>query len=113
MPSEGLTPWLPFAGVIFSSAASIAARALAAAADADACALTWPGLGGDGACPPQAVASRPMAAAAAMAAKRPPRLADLRSLPRTVTLLGVEVSAGPRKACNARLRIFNAYYVVL
>jgi hypothetical protein len=113
MPPEGLTPWLPFAGVIFSSAASIAARALAAAAaaaaDAEAAALTWPGLGGC-AWPPQAVPRRPMAAAAAMVAKS---LRDLRSLPRTVTLLGVEVAAGPRKACNARLRISNGYYVVL
>jgi hypothetical protein len=116
MPPEGLTPWLPFAGVIFSSAASIAARALAAAAaaeaDAEAAALAWPGLGGC-AWPPQAVPSRPMAAAAAMVAKSLRRPADLRSLPRTVTLLGIEVEAGPRKACNARLRISNAYYVVL
>ena len=36
MPAEGSTPWLPFDGVIFRSAASAAARALA---DAAACAL--------------------------------------------------------------------------
>ena len=36
MPAEGSTPWLPFAGVIFRSAASAAARARA---DAEAAAL--------------------------------------------------------------------------
>jgi hypothetical protein len=36
MPSDGLTPWLPFDGVIFSAAASAAALA---EADAAACAL--------------------------------------------------------------------------
>ena len=35
-PTEGSTPWLPFAGVIFRSFASVAARALA---DAEALAL--------------------------------------------------------------------------
>ena len=81
MPAAGSTSWLPFDGVIFSSAASIAARALA---DAAACALAWAGLRPDD-CPAlllHAVASRPMAAVAAMMAN-PPRLANLPSAPRT------------------------------
>jgi len=87
MPCEGSALWLPFDGVIFSSAASFAARA-AAAADAADCALAWPVLAG-WACPPHAAASRPMAAAAAMVATgrtRRPRLADPRLCPARLTL---------------------------
>ena len=72
MPAAGSTSWLPFDGVIFSSAASIAARALA---DAAACALAWAGLRPDD-CPAlllHAVASRPMAAVAAMGKPATPR----------------------------------------
>src|ERR1700750_2952123 len=99
MPSEGRAPWLPFAGVICRSLASSAACAWA---DAEACALLcageaveWPappllgGGGGWGCLRPlrQAVANRARPAATARPAHRRACRADLRSVPRTVTLL--------------------------
>src|SRR4249920_845082 len=85
MPSEGMAPWLPFAGVICRSLASSAACALA---DAEACALLCAGEAVEW-LPPllHAVASRAMTAATARPAYRRPCRADLRSVPRTVTLL--------------------------
>jgi hypothetical protein len=70
IPAEGLTPWLPVAGVIFSSEASSAACALAAAeaeaaaaADADAAeAEAWAGVCGGALL--QAAVSSPITSAA-------------------------------------------------
>ena len=64
MPAAGSASLLPFAGVIFRSAAS---RAAFTEAEADADAAAWAGVC---ACPPQAAASRLTAAAAAMLTHR-------------------------------------------
>src|SRR5271167_2506759 len=90
MPAEGSTPRLPFAGVIFRSASSAACALADAAAAADAEALA---AAGEGALPPHAVASRPMAAPVAMVPYHCARRAHLRSVPRTVTLLCAGVRA--------------------
>ena len=84
MPSDGLASWLPSAGVIFRSLASAAACAWA---DAEAWALLWAGETEEWLPLLHAVASRPMAAAAATPAYRRARRPGLRSVPRTVTLL--------------------------
>ena len=86
MGSEGLAPWLPSAGVIRRSLASAAA---CADADAEAWALLCAGETDDWEWLPllHAVASSAMTAAAARPAYRRACRADLRSVPRTVTLL--------------------------
>ena len=84
MPSEGLAPWLPSAGVICRSLASAAACALA---DAEAWALLCAGETVEWLPLLHAVASRAMTAATARPAYRRACRADLRSVPRTVTLL--------------------------
>src|SRR6478672_11611732 len=85
MPSEGVAPWLPLAGVICRSLASSAACAWA---DAEACALLCAGEAVEW-LPPllHAVANRAMTAATARPAYPRACRADLRSVPRTVTLL--------------------------
>src|ERR1700745_4107406 len=85
MPSEGRAPWLPFAGVICRSLASSAACAWA---DAEACALLCAGEAVEWlAALLVAGADRAMPAATARPAHRRACRADLRSVPRTVTLL--------------------------
>src|ERR1700749_1837922 len=83
MRSDGLASWLPSTGGIVRSLARAAACAWA---DAEAWALLWAGETVEWLPLLHAVASRPMAAAAAMPAYRRPRRPGLRSVPRTVTL---------------------------
>src|ERR1700761_6936515 len=97
MPSEGVAPWLPSAGVIRRSLASSAA---CADADAEACALLCAGETVEW-LPPllHAVASRAMTAATARPAYRRACRADLRSVPRTVTLLCPSCAPGTHFTC--------------
>jgi hypothetical protein len=84
MGSEGLALWLPSAGVIRRSLASAAACAWA---DAEARALLCAGETVEWLPLLHAVASSAMTAAPARPAYRRACRADLRSVPRTVTLL--------------------------